>query len=178
MTDGFLGNLGLAGVDATTVIPDGIHPCFVVGARVNEKDGKRALIIEYRIVDEAPIGSGRSHSEWWNNLGEMTDNAKSYFKRRLLQLGLPETNIDRNEIKASDLISTPVWLRIYTNKQGYKQIGDVYLRTRANVTDPNADPQYIDGVGYASTPNQAFTNAPSAPSSPAAPTSNPSLAGL
>ena len=174
MTDGFLGGLNLGGVAAATSgIEPGTYACLITKSELVTPDGKpTAWVITYRVPEGAP-NAGKSHAEWWNNLAGMTDNAKGYLKRRLLQLGIPEEV--HGTMKPEDIIGTPVWLTLYKNSSGYMAVGSVKLRAKSNLIDPKADPDFnerTNSYGAASagtaTPQQFISpTSPSVASTPA-----------
>lgn len=142
---GFLNDLGLDNVEADpNYMADGEYPGFVYDAKVitKKKDGTTQLVLTYKAAPEAPKHSGQTQDEFYkigaapgNPASGPSEANKSWLKRRMLSLGVPESKI--NEIDVTDLVGTPVFFTI-KHANGYQNIGDVRTRIEgsAGMTQP------------------------------------------
>jgi hypothetical protein len=126
MSDGFLNDLGLDTVEADpNHIANGKYPAFVYNSEVRtKKDGTKSWVITYKIAPDSPRHAGQQQQEWFDlePKGENADLKKSFLKRRVLSLGVPETRI--NSVNPGDLIGIKVSLEIVHRGQ-YQNVGTV-----------------------------------------------------
>ena len=125
---GFLNDLGLENVEADpNHIADGTYPAYVFGSEVRlKKDHSKSWVLTYKIAPEAAKHSGQTQAEWFDlePKGENAELKKSFLKKRILSLGVPESKI--NEVNPDDLIGIKVSLKII-HKNGYQNVGDISL---------------------------------------------------
>lgn len=156
---GFLNDLGLDNVEADpNHIPDGQYPGFVYKSSltIKKKDGTTQWAITYKVAPDAPVAAGKSQDEWFKVKGapgkpetEPTENNKEWLKKRVLSLGVPESQV--NSLDPQDVEGTAVFFTI-VHRNGYQNIGNVWLRDEKtglatqvsgpatdSVTTPNSD---------------------------------------
>lgn len=141
MSEGFLNDLGLENVEADpNHIADGKYPAFVYNSEVRtKKDQTRSWVITYKIAPDSPRHAGQQQQEWFDlePKGENADLKRSFLKRRVLSLGVPESKI--NSINPADLIGIKVALTIVHRGQ-YQNVGTVeVLDDNASVAAPSAN---------------------------------------
>lgn len=141
---GFLNDLGLDSVEADpNHIADGLYPAFVYGSEVRlKKDQTKSWVLTYKIAPEAAKHSGQTQAEWFDlePKGENAELKKSFLKKRILSLGVPESKI--NEVNPDDLIGIKVNVKI-VHRNGYQNVGDV---TVTEGTTASAAPASTDNL--------------------------------
>jgi hypothetical protein len=131
MSGGFLNDLGLDAVSADpNHIADGKYRAFVFNAEVRNKKNSEinSLVLTYKIAPEQKH-AGQSQQEWFDLLpasatGDNAEFKRSYLKKRILSLGIPESKI--NEVNPGDLIGIEVAITI-VHKNGYQNVGNLEL---------------------------------------------------
>ena len=137
---GFLNDLGLENVEADpNHIADGKYRAFVFNSEVRtKKDQTDSLVLTYKIAPEQKH-SGQQQQEWFD-LKPTGDNAelkKSFFKKRLLSLGVPEAQFAN--LNPGDLIGIEVGMTI-VHRNGYQNVGEVTLVADGGATAAPAAP--------------------------------------
>jgi hypothetical protein len=126
MSDGFLNDLGLDNVEADpNYISDGTYPAFVFSADVRtKKDKSKSWVLTYKIAPESPKHAGQQQQEWFDlePKGENAEMKKSFLKRRVLSLGVPEDKI--NSLQPNDVVGIKVAMSI-VHRNGYQNVGTV-----------------------------------------------------
>lgn len=137
MTDGFLNDLGLEDVNADpNYIADGKYRAFVYNSEVRtKKDDSKSWVLSYKIAD-GQKHSGQQQQEWFdlNPQGANAELKRSFLKRRVLSLGVPESKI--GSVQPNDLIGLEVSITI-KHKDGYQNIGNVELVEGSSATTPD-----------------------------------------
>ena len=140
---GFLNDLGLENVSADpNHIADGKYPAHVFGSEIREKKaGGKSWVLTYKIDSSSPLHAGASQQEWFD-LQPTGDNAelkRSFLKKRVLSLGVPESKI--GSLNPNDLLGIACSVTI-VHRNGYQNVGNVELVTdgaTATVSAPTAD---------------------------------------
>ena len=141
---GFLNDLGLENVEADpNHIADGKYEAFVFNSEVRtKKDGGRSWVITYKIAP-GQTHSGQQQQEWFD-LAPTGDNAelkKSFLKRRVLSLGVPESQI--GTFNPGDVMGLKVAIAI-VHRNGYQNVNSVELMEdgalSASTASPSASP--------------------------------------
>lgn len=128
MTDGFLNDLGLENVsEDPNHIADGLYRAFVYGSEVRTKQstGTKSWVLTYKIAP-GQQHAGQTQQEWFD-LDPKGDNAelkRSFLKKRVLSLGVPESKI--NSIQPNDLVGIEVSMKI-VHRNGYQNVGNIDL---------------------------------------------------
>lgn len=126
MSDGFLNDLGLENVEADpNYINDGTYPAFVFSSEIKtKKDQSKAWVLTYKIAPDSPKHAGQQQQEWFDLApkGENAEIKKSFLKRRVLSLGVPEAKID--SINPADVVGIKVAMSI-VHRNGYQNVGNV-----------------------------------------------------
>lgn len=108
--------------------PDGTHKASVYKAEVVKyKDASKgkAIVFTYRLQEGDH--KGKDIQEWQSANSFDTSTKKSYLKRRLLSLGIPESRLNTLTMEdLSDLIGTMVFITKKQNGQ-YHNITNVRL---------------------------------------------------
>jgi hypothetical protein len=126
---GFLNDLGLDNVEADpNYISDGPHPGFVFDSKVvTKKDNTKSWVITYKVAPEDESFAGKTQDEWYNVTNPSADQ-KSWLKKRVLSLGVPESKV--GAFDPAEVIGTAVFFNI-RHKNGYQNVGEVTLRDEA-----------------------------------------------
>ena len=136
---GFLNDLDLENTEADPdALPDGKYPGFLFSSKiVDKKDQTKSWVIEYKVdVEHDPKWGGRRAQEWYN-ITKPTEQQKSWLKRRLNSLGVPEDK--HGEINPGDVVGIAVTFGI-KNKDGYKNVNFVELRNESGTVTTSAAP--------------------------------------
>lgn len=140
MTDGFLNDLGLDDVNPDpNYIADGLYRAFVYGSEVRTKQstGGKSWVLTYKVAPDQKH-AGQTQQEWFD-LDPKGDNAelkRSFLKKRVLSLGVPESKI--GSIQPNDLVGIEVSLKI-VHKGSYQNVGDVTLAGSGATPAASAD---------------------------------------
>jgi hypothetical protein len=124
---GFLNDIGLDSVEADpNYIPDGMYKATIVKSEIQGKksgDGNN-WIITYAIQEGAQ--ASKQQSEWFdlNPSGDNEALKKSFLKKRVVGLGVPESKI--NEVDPTYFIGQKCVVSI-KHKNGYQNVSDVRL---------------------------------------------------
>jgi hypothetical protein len=158
-----LGSLGLGETEANSNhIPDGKHPGVVDKseyqvATKGKNKGKVQHMISYRVDLKGASYHGRNQAEWFtfgdpvtNEAGQMvgitnpvmSEQAKAFYKGRLLALGAPQQQVDDGTFDITKLTGTPVDF-IIVHRNGYQNINGV---TRRNTAAPGLSLETPVGV--------------------------------
>jgi hypothetical protein len=134
---GFLNDLGLDNVEADpNYISDGDHPGFVFDSKVvTKKDNTKSWVLTFKVAPEDTDYAGKTQDEWYS-LSVLKDGAlaapsaqqKSYLKKRVLSLGVPESKVATFD--PAEVIGTAVFFGI-RHRNGYQNVGEVRLRDEA-----------------------------------------------
>jgi len=131
---GFLNDLGLDNVEADpNYISDGPHPGFVYDSKVvTKKDSTKSWVITFKVAPEDESYAGKTQDEWYSlsvmkdgSLAAPSADQKSWLKKRVLSLGVPESKV--NTFDPKDVIGTSVFFNI-RHRNGYQNVGEVTLR--------------------------------------------------
>lgn len=129
-------SMGLEDVEADqNFIADGTWPAFIyesttVTAKTGKNTGKPQWVITYKISEGK--FSGKQQQEWFS-LDPTNEKVKPWLKRRLLSLGVPESQ--HGSFNPPDVVGTAVMVKIAT-KDGYQNVRDVKEKDAATST-PN-----------------------------------------
>lgn len=154
-----LGTLGLDKVEGDpNNLPDGKYRGVVSRSEyVEKKDGTLSHVITYKVTDPSSPRKGAEKAEWFN-LGKdvvrddspakkitgftptMSEAAKPWYKKRFLDLGIPEDRI--NEIDVADLVGVEVDFGVKT-KDGFSNIN---FAQKASGNTAAATPQNVDDL--------------------------------
>lgn len=139
MTDGFLNDLGLDEVNADpNYIADGKYRAFVYNSEVRtKKDDSKSWVLSYKIAPDQKH-AGQVQQEWFD-LAPKGDNAelkRSFLKRRVLSLGVPESKI--GSVQPNDLIGLEVSITI-KHSGSYQNVGTVELAGGATSASASTD---------------------------------------
>lgn len=133
---GFLNDLGLENVSADpNHIADGLYKAFVFNSEVRAKrDGSKSWVISYKIAP-GQQHAGQIQQEWFElePKGENVELKRSWLKRRVLSLGVPEQRV--GSVDPGDFIGTEVNVKI-VHRNGYQNVGEVTLVADGGVTTP------------------------------------------
>lgn len=135
---GFLSDLALDGVEADpNYIADGVYHAYVYESEVRtKKDGTPSWVLTYKIAPDEAKHAGQQIAEWFDlkPVGPNATLKKSFMKRRVLSLGIPETRI--NAVNPVDFVGTEVSITV-KHKGQYQNVTDVRLVSAA-ATKPAA----------------------------------------
>ncbi len=137
---GFLNDLGLDNVEADpNYISDGPHPGFVFDSKVvTKKDDSKSWVLTFKVAPEDTNFAGKTQDEWYS-LTNPSAQQKSWLKKRVLSLGVPESKV--GAFDPAEVIGTAVFFNI-RHKNGYQNVGEVTLRDEATgqavVSEPTA----------------------------------------
>lgn len=125
---GFLSDLNLDGVEADpNYIADGVYHAFVYESEVRtKKDGTPSWVLTYKIAPDEAKHAGQQIAEWFDlkPVGPNANLKKSFMKRRVLSLGVPESRI--NAVNPADFVGTEVAITV-KHKGQYQNVTDVKL---------------------------------------------------
>src|SRR5699024_9008844 len=160
-----LGNLGLDQVDSNPDdLPDGVWAGKVHDSKIiTTKKGNVTHMIDYMVTQGEKAGTRKA--EWFthgtpqyddngNLVGvtpTMTDNAKSWYKKRLIELGVPENQI--SSLQVEDLIGREVMFGTKRNGQ-YVNVSFARLQNPAQQAQsvqqqaPQPEQQPVNNAGF------------------------------
>lgn len=126
---GFLNDLNLDQTEADpNYISDGPHPGFIFDSKVvTKKDGNKSWVLTHKVAPEDTKFAGRIQDEWYP-ITNATEQNKSWLKRRVLSLGVPESQV--GSFSPADVIGLAVLFSI-RHKDSYQNVVDVVLRDEA-----------------------------------------------
>lgn len=137
------------------IISDGAHHAYVFDAKVIDLTARgkgKSLVISYKMAEDDK-DRGRIKDEWRslpvvNPDGQFASdkdrNSATWLKRRLLDLGVPESKL--NELDPSDLVGTEVIVTFKTNGQ-WQNVVNVKLATDGNeVTGATANASSLNDL--------------------------------
>lgn len=125
---GFLNDLGLENVEADpNYIADGTYPAYVFKSEIRtKKDETKSWVLTFKIAPESNKHAGQTQQEWFDlkPVGENAEMKKSFLKKRVLSLGVPEAKIPT--FSPNDVLGTKVSMSI-VHRKGYQNIGEVQV---------------------------------------------------
>lgn len=127
MTDGFLNDLDLGNVEADpNHIADGKYVAHVYKSEVRDTKKGKQWVLTYKIDAGSPKHAGQQQQEWFalSPTGDNVELKKSFLKRRVLSLGVPESKI--NSVNPGDVQGLKVVIEI-VHRNGYQNIASVAL---------------------------------------------------
>lgn len=140
---GFLNDLDLGNVEADpNYIPDGPYPANIVKSDIvtRKNDGKQSWVLTYQIIEGR--FAGKQQQEWFD-LKPEGDNAelkKSFLKRRVLSLGIPENEV--SNVDTDYFVGMRVKVTI-KHRNGYQNVSDVELM---GTVTPTSSGSLTDGL--------------------------------
>lgn len=137
---GFLNDLNLDDVNPDpNYIADGLYRAFVYGSEVKTKQstGTKSWVLTYKVAPDQKH-AGQVQQEWFDldPKGENAELKRSFLKKRVLSLGVPESKI--GEIQPSDLVGIEVSMKI-VHRNSYQNVGEITLAGSGATPAASAD---------------------------------------